>query len=334
MNIKNRLIFAAAVILFAACNEAYDPIGPNRPSPVLIVDQLEFAYDSDGGVHSSRISTNAETVRVEELPDWVEYAEVDENLSSVEVKVKPNTSGKNVRRGVVKMVCASGDNTVTQYLKIFQSGKNSNMAFASFTGKTLPAGWTADDPSGLVVGNGYLAINSSEQPGCLYTCPDEFSPKKSAYYFSVDMKMKDGGEGGVKLYLNDSQTRDLKIYLCYSSSRNRGGIWVQYGDTWRAMDDGTVGSGDCPDKWEEVYEMPDAAERDDWWRLEVYTTESALDEPVVAVKSLKTNNGETKELKTLYSRRFTLVDGCAGRVGLWGRSGETQFRNFTLSYSK
>ncbi len=327
-------MLAAAVLALAACNRPYDPIGPNRPSPVLLVNPLELAFGSDGGALVSRISTNAETVQVGELPEWIESAAVSEDLGSIEVKVKPNAEERNVRRGTVKMVCASGDNTVTQSLKIFQAGADSEIAFASFTGKTLPSGWKADEPSALAVGNGYLAINSAEMPGYLYTCPDKFSPQTSTYYFSVEMKMKDGGDGGVKLYLNDDPHQDLKIYLSYNSVRNRGGIWVQNGSTWCAMDDGTVGSGDCPDKWEPVYEMPDASERDDWWRLEVYNTESEPNKPVIAVKSLKTLNGETRVLKTLYSRRFTFVNADAGSVGLWGRTGETQFRNFVLSYQK
>lgn len=327
-----KIMLAASFLALAACNKPYDPIGPNRPSPVLLVNPLELAFSSDGGTLSSKISTNAETVQIGELPEWIESAKVSDDLSSIEVKVKPNADEKNVKRGTVKMVCASGDNTVTQSLKIFQAGTGSEIAFASFTGKTLPSGWKADDPTRIAVGNGYLAITSDDIPGYLYTCPDKFSSR--TYYFSVDMKMKDGGDGGVKLYLNDDPKQDLKIYLSYNSARNRGGIWVQNGSTWCAMDDGTVGSGDCPNKWEEVYVMPDASEMDDWWRLEVYNTETTPNEPVIAVKALKTLNGETKVLKALYSRKFTFVNADPGCAGLWGRSGETQFKNFVLSYGK
>lgn len=333
MNIMNRLPLVASVLMLAACNEPYDPIGPNKPSPVLLVEPLELAYDSEGGTLSSKISTNAETVQIAELPDWIEYAKVDEKLGSIEVKVKSNTSDVNVRRGVVKMLCASGDNTVSQSLKIFQAGEGSSIAFSSFTGKNLPSGWKADDPARLAIGNGYLAFTSDGYPGYLYTCPQQISPQTSKYYFSVDMRMN-GGDGGVRLYLNDDPNQDVKIYLNYDSVRNRGGIWVQNGNTWCAMDDGTVGSGDCPNKWEEVYVIPDAAERDDWWRLEVYTTETTPNEPVIAVKSLRTINGETNVLKAHYSRKFTFVNADPGRVALWARSNEVQFRNFVLSYQK
>lgn len=327
------VMLAAALISLAACNKPYDPIGPNRPSPVLLVDPLELAYGADGGTLTSKISTNAETVTIGELPDWIESATVSEGLDRIDVKIKANTDEKNVRRGTVKMVCASGDNTVSQSLKIFQAGTDSELAYASFTGKNLPSGWKADDPARLAVGNGYLAFNSDGHPGYLYTCPQQFSPQTSLYYFSVDIKMN-GAEGGVKLYLNDNPKQDLKIYLNYNSTRNRGGIWVQNGDTWCAMDDGTIGSGDCPNKWEEVYMIPDETERDDWWRLEVYTTETTPNEPVIAVKSLKTLNGETKALKAHYSRKFTFVDADPGCVGLWARTGDVQFKNFVLSYRK
>lgn len=44
MRILN-ITLMAAVLAMASCNEEYDPIGPNKPSPVLIVSPLELAYD-------------------------------------------------------------------------------------------------------------------------------------------------------------------------------------------------------------------------------------------------------------------------------------------------
>lgn len=53
MRILN-ITLMAAVLAMASCNEEYDPIGPNKPSPVLIVSPLELAYDGTGGSLTSR----------------------------------------------------------------------------------------------------------------------------------------------------------------------------------------------------------------------------------------------------------------------------------------
>ena len=80
--------------------------------------------------------------------------------------------------------------------------------------------------------------------------------------------------------------------------------------------------------------LPPAGERDDWWRLEVFTTETALNQPVVQVSPLKTFNGEVQRIGPAYSRKFSVVKATESRIALWGRNYESQFRNFVLSYQK
>lgn len=332
MRILN-ITLMAAVLAMASCNEEHDPIGPNKPSPVLIVSPLELAYDGTGGSLTSKISTNAESVTIGELPDWVESASVNEDNTSVTVTVKPNEDSYAVKRGTLKLVSSSGDNTVTQYMKLYQAGKDSKMSFASFSGKSLPTGWFIDDRNLVSVGNGYLSFKAEGNPGHLYTCNQKYNPSGRKFYLSVDLKMN-GGEGGAKLYLNEDKNQVLEIYMSYNGSTNRGGIWVKNGESWLAMDDGVVGSGDNPNKVEEVSPIPDAAERDDWWRLTVSTTDTSPETPVVTIKSLKTFNGETSELLAHYSRKFTVRKPDLGNVALWARNGESQFRNFVLSYQE
>lgn len=349
---KNILRTIALVVLLssaAACNKPYDPIGPNKPSPVLIISPLELAYDGDGGEITSKISTNAETVKIDgDLPAWVESAVVNEDNTGLTVKVKENADGLDVRRGVIKLVCASGNNSATQFVKLFQAGKGSKIEYASFSGKTLPSGWSAEDPSAISVGNGYLDFQSSNQQGFLYdfgvdvgsgnqggliyTNGREFNPDGAPYYFSVDIKMN-GGEGGLALYLNDDAKQLVYIFMGYNSNTNHGGIWVKNGPSWCAMDDGTIGSGDCPNLFNKVLPaLPPSTERDDWWRLKVYTTETKAGSPVVEVAILKTLNGETKEIGYGYSRKFDFIPCSASKIALWSRNGDCQFKNFVLSY--
>lgn len=334
MNISGiKSIAVACLVLLVACNKEYDPIGPNKPSPVLIVSPLELAYDGVGGSTVSKISTNAEIVTVGELPEWIESATVNEDNTSITVTAKPNTDSYSVRRGVLKLVSSSGDNTVTQFMKLYQAGKDSKVSFMAFSGKTLPSGWVAEDQNAISIGNGYLSFKAEGNPGHLFTCGQKYNPSDRKYYFSVDIRMN-GGEGGAKLYLNDDKNQVLEIYLIYNGSTNRGGIWVKNGDSWLAMDDGVVGSGDNPNKFEDLSPIPDASEREDWWRLVVYTTETTPETPVVAIKSLKTINGETVEFQTHYSRKFNVRKPGLGNVALWARNGESQFRNFVLSYQE
>lgn len=323
---------AAAIFLLAACNEPYDPIGRNRPAPVLLISPLELAFDGDGGSLVSNISTNAESITIGDLPEWIEDVTVSEDLASVTVTTSANKASSEPRRGTVRLICASGDNSATQYMRVYQAGKGCNIAFTPFSGKNYPSGWTAEDQNTLSIGNGYVSIKSDDVPGYIYTCNTEFDPSAVRYYFSVDMKMS--GEGGAKLYVNDNPLQVVEIYLGYNAAANRGGIWVKNGETWYAMDDGVIGSGTCDNQYGEMVPLADPSERDDWWRLVVFTTETAPNQPVVQVQSLRTFNGEVLPLGVCYSRKFSFAKATAGRVALWGRNYESQFRNFLLSYQK
>lgn len=330
---KSVILFCTVTLLLAACNKPYDPIGRNKPSPVLLINPLEQAFDGDGGTKASSISTNASQIVVGDLPDWVISADIPEDLSSISVKVKPQTESIIPRRASLPLYCSSGDNSITQYIRLFQAGKGCEMAYASFTGKQYPEGWKAEDPSKVSIGNGYINIRSEGVPGYVYTCDKAFNPSAVKYWCSVDMRMT--GEGGLKLYLSDTYPdQQLEIYIGYNSAVNRGGIWVKHGNTWCAMDDGSIGSGSCDNQYGEMIPIPPAEERDDWWRLEVFTTDTAPNEPVVQVAVLKTFNGEVRRIGSAYSRKFELANSLTGKTALWGRSSETQFRHFVLSYQK
>lgn len=325
-------ILCTGLFILVACNEPYDPIGRNKPAPVLLINPLELAFEGDGGTLTSKVNTNADEITVGTLPDWIEDVVVADDLSAIQIIAKPNHEDAKPRRGMVRLDCSSGDNSATQYLKVFQGGKGCHLAFTAFSGKTGPAGWTAEDPSTVSVGNGFLSIKSNDVPGYIYTCNTAFDPSSVRFYFSVDMKMS--GEGGAKLYVGENPLQVLEIYLGYNSSANRGGIWVKNGETWCAMDDGVIGAGACDNQYGDMVPLPPAGERDDWWRLEVFTTETALNQPVVQVSPLKTFNGEVQRIGPAYSRKFSVVKATESRIALWGRNYESQFRNFVLSYQK
>ena len=329
---KSILYMALGLLFVASCNEPYDPIGPNKPSPVLLVNPLELAFDGAGGTLSTSISTNADNVEVQSAPEWVSSTIVSEDLTSITVVVEPNTVSLKPREGVIRLECSSGDNTVTQYLKLFQAGKGCKIAYASLTGKQFPTGWTAEDPTKVAIGNGYLAISAEGYPGYMYTCPQSFDPSAQRYYFTVDIRMV--GEGGARLYVNENPLQIIEIYFGYNAATNRGGIWVRQGETWGAMDDGIIGSDYCDGQYNKMIPIPDPEERDDWWRLEVFTTETSLSEPVVQVTCLKTFNGVQQTTGIHYSRKFRMVRATESNIALWGRNFESQYRNFVLSYQE
>lgn len=341
----NILIAASiALLVSASCNEPYDPIGPNRPSPVLLLSSLNFGFDAAGGNATATISTNAEEVTVESAPDWVDAAVKDDNTGVTFVAAANSTD--EVRTGVVQLQCASGDNTASQYVKIVQARKGEKLLYVPFAGKTLPAEMSADAATlpQLATGNGYVAISASGDPGFLYTTKfDKLSNEKN-FVVTVDIKMN-GGEGGIQFFHTDvEEENDCEVYLGYNAARNTGGIWVKSCGTWCAMDDGTiggmagkVGSGAIPGKQsEEVFLIPAADDRDDWWRLSIYHVGRTCDY-TVAVYSLKTFLGETSPYLCHYGRKFEAWADCSNKSGsfsLWGRNFESQFRNLVISYQE
>ena len=116
MNIKiTKIFFSALAILLIAisCNEEYDPIGPNKPSPVLILTPLELAFNGSGGTLSSKISTNAEEITLGDLPDWIESATISEDNTTITVVAK-RTRHPMMSEGQILGLHAFGDNSVTQ----------------------------------------------------------------------------------------------------------------------------------------------------------------------------------------------------------------------------
>ena len=98
------------------------------------------------------------------------------------------------------------------------------------------------------------------------------------------------------------------------------------------MDDGIIGSGANDNSYEDLAAIPDSGERDDWWRLVIYTTKTSPDSPVVSIRSLKTLNGQTEELSANYSRKFIFSQASSSSIALWAKNGDCQFKNFVLSY--
>ncbi|MCQ2143394.1 MAG: BACON domain-containing protein [Bacteroidales bacterium] len=340
----NILIAASiALLVSASCNEPYDPIGPNRPSPVLLLSQLNFGFEAAGGECSATISTNAEEVTVDRTPDWVS-ATINEDNTGVTFVAAPNTTDK-VRTGVVTLTCASGDNMASQYVKFAQGRKGEKFLYVPFAGKTLPNEMTCDDETlpHLATGNGYVSITAEGDPGYLYSTKLLLDNEK-AFSATVDVKMN-GGEGGAKLYrVNGDQLGDIEIYFGDNASRDTGGIWGKQGETWCAMDDGTigglagkVGSGAIPgNQTEEVFKIPAADDRDDWWRLSI-THEARSCDYIVGIYTLKTFLGETSPYLCHYARKFEALANCSNQKGsfsLWGRNFETQFKNLMISYQE
>lgn len=341
------LVSIASLSLFCSCNKPYDPIGPNKPAPTLILTPSSLGYNGAGGELTAKISSNAELIKIEgDLPDWVESAEVSEDMKTIKITAAANTENA-VRRSSLKVVGISGSNSLSQDVKLVQACKNALLSYSSFSGKEFPSGWTAEDASSLSLGNGYLDFNvSSGIEGYLYTLGSgqwgriykndiSFDAGKRPYYFSVDIKMN-SAETGVALYLNDDPEQVLYTYFSFDAASNKGGIWVKVGkNDWKAMDAGIVGSGGNDNKFHDVATIPDEGERDSWWRLKVYTTETDVDSPVIELTILKTGpDGNTREVSHCYSRKFSVPNRKPGNIALWARHGDSQYRDFVLSYRK
>ena len=107
-------ILCTGLFILVACNEPYDPIGRNKPAPVLLINPLELAFEGDGGTLTSKVNTNADEITVGTLPEWIEDVVVADDLSAIQINAKPNHEDAKPRRGMVRLDCSSGDNSATQ----------------------------------------------------------------------------------------------------------------------------------------------------------------------------------------------------------------------------
>ncbi len=133
-NIMKSTLYTIAlcgVALLGSCNDDYDPIGNNKPASKFRVSPLSLAFDGNGGEISVNVNTNVPDVAVGTLPEWVESAAMNEDMTLFTVKAKANT-GIPVRTGIINLTTVTGETEASLNLNLVQAGAGANIIYDDF----------------------------------------------------------------------------------------------------------------------------------------------------------------------------------------------------------
>lgn len=336
-NINWILIFAliALSFIYASCQDEYDPIGNNKPVPVLKLSSTNLGFDSAGGKVSVEMETNASKLVMGDAPSWISAVQ-DAANSKLTVTAQINDDIANIRRGSMKISTDNGTtNEAKQNLNFIQAAQGGRLNYDSFTAKSLNKGWETNGTGEVSFGAGQLTLGPNTMLICK-TSTALVSQINNVVIASVDIKA--GGEGGLQLYLDPSNPNnpDNRIFVFISINDNTGigSLYARQGPTALSLGDKIPGgnSGPMPD-------IPSASERDNYFRIEFSNASGGANWENVEINiySLKTSDGETKVLKKHYMRTFVLNKPklqLPGYFAVWARNSTCSFKNFTLSAQK
>ena len=337
---KRLISYISAIAVFAvvSCQEPYDPIGNNRPAPLLTVTPSSLAFDGPGGTLEAAIETNVETINVGGYPDWIESVTVSEDGKTLSVKAKANEDQAAVRYGNIKIETVTGSTEAVQNLMLVQAAKDAVITFDPLNGQTLDTDmWK---PSGeYTFGSGFLGLTGDGDRGTELMClaPSALlTQANNIITISVDIK---GGEGGLRVYVNendDDSANWWEFFFSYNEATNLGSIYAFNKFGPNALGDVVPGITDPAGvEGVTVEDIPPVGQRDDYFRMEITNVARMPNwwQSVLNIYSLKTQNGVTQVLKKHYARKFEF-DGpkpTPGYVSVWGRGGSSSFKNFTIS---
>lgn len=335
---KNQIVLVSAMVVMAisSCQKPYDPIGNNRPAPLLSLNPSVLAFDGKGGTASATIESNVETLSIGEYPDWIESVSVSEDGKTVTVTAKMNEDESVINYGSIRIETQSGaSNEAVQYLRLAQAAKDAVITYDPLDGKELDMDiWK---PSGeYSYGTGFLALTGDGDRGSEVMClapSGLLTQPGNINTISVDIK---GGEGGLRVYVNeDPEASDnwWEFFFNFNESSNTGSVYAFSKGGPAALGDQVPGN---PLNTGEVMEdIPPLGARDEYFRMEITNISTMPNwwQSVLNIYSLQTRNGVTTVLKKHYTRKFEFDNPkpTPGYVSIWGRGGTSNFKNFTIS---
>ncbi len=326
------LTFFLLSLLITACVDNYDPIGNNKPAPVLKVSPLQLAFDGAGGELSADLTTNAASLVLGTAPSWINSA-LSNDYKKVIVTAQANDDKANIRLGSEKISNATGAaNEAEQFLTFVQAAQGGVLNYDSFTGKNLALDWQTVGTGQVSLGNGNLTM----EPNTLLVCKTSTSlvtQPNNIVIASVDIQV--GGEGGLQVYLSDDPKNSFSFFFSIDNATGKGGFYAFHGSSPMALGDQIPGD---PLNGTTMPAISSAGERDDYFRIEFTNAPRWPNwwQSEVNIYSLKTTNGETKVLNKHYTRKFE-IDGpkpLPGYFAIWSRGTKCSFKNFILSAQK
>ncbi|MDP3445690.1 MAG: hypothetical protein Q8T08_22750, partial [Ignavibacteria bacterium] len=267
------LTFTVLCIALMSCQDDYDPIGNNKPVPVLKLDSRFSAISGTGASIPINITSNAENFEVISVDSWL-TGTYSNNLVTLTAAANPDDV---VREANVKVSTVTGWNEAQVSTRVIQSNKGMNNIFANMLRTQLDADWK------VLKANGTWTLEDNSQrtnsPGDVQSvmayCKESAKTIRSAtraFKFSVDVKNSNNW-AGIVFHATDDKNffyiglniNPTSLFVVVDRIYNGGGSPM-------AMDPGIVLSAD----------------RDAFLRCEIVTTTAKPAEFTLNVYELKT----------------------------------------------
>jgi hypothetical protein len=325
---KRYSIFRYAMVAFMATflsckKDNYDPIGNNKPLPVLKLSANVAMIPGTGGSIPIEISSNADKFAFNPLASWLSGSYGNK---AVTVTAAANTD-EDVRESYLSVSTVTGQSEAQSALRAIQGGAGMQNIFVNMFRSSLSDDWKVLKPNGdWKISDNALMTNSpgDVQSVMAFTSPDAETVRSSTRRFrlSVDVK-NDNAWSGVVFHATDDQNfyyiglniNPTSLFVIVDRIYNGGGSPM-------AMDPGIALS----------------ASRDAYLRCEIVTTTDNPDQFTLNVYELKTtgdismNTDMSVKQKLAYTRTFTnSLMASGGYAGVWGKVGGGSFRRFVLT---
>ncbi len=328
-------IFACLIVLSiiaTSCQDDYDPIGNNKPAPVLKISPLYLTFDGGEGKTSATISTNSSSLETSTPPSWI-TTNFNSDYTEMAATAQANDDVCSVRTGTFQISTVTGQsNEAAQNINFIQAAADGILTFDSFSDKDFEQNWQTNGTGDVSLGNGYLTVGANTLLVCKSTAA-LVTQANNVVIASVDIKAD--CEGGLQVYLTDDPENSFSFFFTVNNATSTGGFYAFHGSSPMALGDAIPGD---PLNGTEMPAIPSSGERDDYFRIEFTNAPRWPNwwQSEVNIYSLKTTNGETKVLKKHYTRKFEIDNPKPqpGYFAVWSRGTTCYFRNFILSAQK
>jgi hypothetical protein len=317
------LAFVLGGVMLISCQDEYDPIGNNKPAPVLKLDSKFAAVPGGGGIYPINITTNVPEVEAKSTVSWLSgtYGEEVVTLSAT-----ANTEDI-VRETLVSIATVTGNNEAQSTVRVIQASQGMDKIFANMLRAELTSDWKVIKPNGTwTIEENALRANSPGDVQSIMVFGDQNAKTVRSvtreFRYSVDVKNSNNWAGIV------FHATDAKNFFYIGLNINPTSLFVivsrmyNGSDAAHAMDPGIVLS----------------AERDPYLRCEIVSNTDKPNEFTLNVYELKTSgdvtlNTDVSEVQKLaYTRTFNdalMAEG--GYAGVWGKVGGGFFKRFVLT---
>lgn len=319
-----KFTFIALSIVVTSCKkDDYDPIGNNKPVPVLKLDSKFALIPGTGGNFPINITTNAEQIEAKSLVPWLTGTYSDK----VVTLTAPANPDDDVRESYITIATVTGQSEAQSAIRVIQGNNGMKNIFANMLRNDLDDDWKVIKANGSwIMEDNSLRTNSpgDVQSVMAYRKVGAETVRSASRKFKLSVDVKNSNNwAGVVFHATDDKNffyiglniNPTSLFVVVDRIYNGGGSPM-------AMDPGNVLSAD----------------RDPYLRCEIVTTTDNPNKFTLNVYELKTtgdmnlNTDLSVIQKLAYSKTFNnnlMSDG--GYAGVWGKVGGGYFRRFVLT---